>query len=290
MPAGSWSDDGSMTLCLAQSFVEQHSLVRNPYNTIDLFNREDIVRKFASWLENGYFSAGTAAFDVGRGTQIAMDVWRTELYRVQQGDVREFNVPRAQSTVNKQLGDERNSGNGSLMRCAPIPCLYHDDEAAARRVAREQSDLTHPSSVCGDACSIYASLIILALKDVSKQAIADQVVREDVSSQVLRNRLGRYRTLTDWEQTSEENIRSSGWVVDTIEAALWAFFSTANFKDGAIRAVNLGEDTDTIGAIYGGLAGAYYGYEEIPQDWREGIAKRDMVSEVFANFATLICA
>lgn len=296
-PAGAWSDDGSMTLCLAQSFID--TSLRWPSGKASSsaaeasgpnirWDKADCILKFCAWHKDGYLSSSGSAFDVGHGTMVALDLWQRDIDTVRTGKPNEINVVEGQESVDMKLKTDWNSGNGSLMRCAPVDVVFASEEATARKVAREQSDVTHPSTVCGDACSLYAALISRAMKGVEKDALADGVAQEDVSARVLRERLGRYRSLHDWQERPEQAIKSSGWVVDSLEAALWCFFSTTNFMDGAVRAVNLGNDTDTIGAIYGGLAGAFYGIEAIPEDWRDGILRKDLVKEICGKLVEVV--
>ena len=196
-------------------------------------------------------------------------------------------------------------GNGSLMRVAPIGLVFRNDVDAAMKFARAQSDITHPKDVCGTACAIYTRLITFCFKhgDGSPNGIAtgDQYQRKakiakalsemDIPDSTLRERL-RKRCAPDevdplgsWKKWTDEDVKSSGWVVDTLDAALWAFFTTNSWQDGALRAVNLGGDADSVGAVYGGLAGAYYGVEVIPQQWRKGLVKAELVEEIARELA-----
>ena len=290
-PAGAWSDDGSMTLCLAQSFIDA-SLPTSPNgptatghkfwkkNAHARWEKEDYVRKICAWRTKGYMSSSGDAFDVGGGTSVALGEWQRAIDAPRKGNIHGLDVAKVQDRIDLKLKVDECSGNGSLMRCAPVALAFHERETFVKIVAREQSDITHPSPVCGDACTLYTSLMMSTLKGKNKDELAVIIARADISARVLRERLVRYKSRKDWLAYPEKDIKSSGWVVDTLEAALWCFFTTTNFHDGAVRAVSLGGDTDTIGAVYGGLAGAFYGIEKIPDAWRYGILRKDVVEKL----------
>ena len=188
------------------------------------------------------------------------------------------------------------------MRCAPIPLVYHGSPALAQKYAAEASSPTHPHSTCLQACQIYTHLISQMFNDTacnSKSDIWSALQRFDDSKQggfgtggrvdpALRDALGKYKSLEQFQQTKEEDIRSSGYVVHTLEAALWAFFTMETFRDGALRVVNLGDDADTVGAVYGGLAGAWYGIESVPGEWINGLQAKGMLDEVVEGVVRLV--
>lgn len=285
-----------MTLCIAKSIVDQGGR----------FSRTDIAHKFYRWNDLGYLSShGDVSWDVGIATGIACSMW-AEIFvdsseSLPQVDQQVANVQRA-IYRSKRLNTTDSQGNGSLMRVAPIGLAFHGDLDKAMRYAREQSDLTHPQSACGDACVIYTRLIVecmnSSLSDVRicKTQLARTVANMDISDQVLRERLqGRCAPDSDnyleqWSRYSEHDVRSTGWVIDTLDVALWALFTTETFADGAFAVVNLGGDSDTAGAVYGGLAGALYGIDSIPQEWRSGILKPDLVESIFFEFIQAIGA
>jgi ADP-ribosyl-[dinitrogen reductase] hydrolase len=191
-------------------------------------------------------------------------------------------------------------GNGSLMRASPIPLVYSHSLSTAYTHAMLSSDLTHPNPVNTEACLAYTMLITRALHGWSKADLARELGNWEFRTMNLKKRFEGMKAVGDWEMKDEDSIKSTGWVVDTLEASCWAFFSTNDFREGALKVVNLGEplplniftegllvlcigpgdDADTVGAIYGALAGAYYGFNAIPKEWVEGLVKREVVGQI----------
>lgn len=300
-PTGAWSDDGSMTLCIAQSLVENNGI----------FSARDIAAKFHRWYAHGSFiSAGKESWDVGNATGIACQMWAKILGNVHGGAAGqvgtlpsrdEFRTVQKAIYESKHLSSPKCQGNGSLMRVAPIGVLFHHDTDAAMRYARAQSDLTHPHPACGDACAVYTRLIAECFKfkhlgthspeeqTAQKRMLARIFSNMDISDLGLRERLHSRcypeseHPLVRWNKVHADQVHCEGWVVDTLDAALWAFFTTRSWEEGALRVVNLGGDSDSAGAVYGGLAGAFYGFDAIPEKWKKGILKPDMVHGITKN-------
>ena len=185
------------------------------------------------------------------------------------------------------------------MRCAPIPLIYHQSPALAQRFAALASAPTHPHPRCQEACQVYTHIISLVLTKpgITKAELFAAVQEFPFTSTILCTIFNKYKkdmgeqSTTDFERfvrTSESEIRSSGYVVHTLEAALWAFFSTSTFQEGALKVVNLGDDADTVGAVYGGLSGAWYGIEAIPSEWTEGLQAQSMLDEVIEGVVKLV--
>jgi ADP-ribosyl-[dinitrogen reductase] hydrolase len=247
---GEWTDDTSMALCLAESLVEKRG-----------FDPIDQLSRYVSWWKEGKFSVKGYCFDIGITTSGA-------LRRFQQ-------TGRADSGST----DPGASGNGSLMRLAPAPLAFAANPTEAVRLAGESSRTTHGAPECVDACRYYGGLIVGAVQGRSKEELLaphfapapglwDAV---PLAPKVAAIAAGSFRTKAD------SQIRGSGYVVHTLEAALWAFASTDTFRDGALKVVNLGEDADSTGAVYGQIAGAYYGVEGIPAGWRAKLAMRETI-------------
>lgn len=280
-PAGSWSDDGSMMLCLAQSFIDSNRQ----------YDGKDVASKFHQWCSNGYMSSdGQHAWDVGMGTSIACKMWARVF---EEGDV-DFDAMQKLVKEAPLLTREMSQGNGSLMRVAPVGVVFHDSPSTAVKVAKLQSDLTHPMPACAEACAIYTELVCMCFeagmsKDAMAQRLADMTVADEKLRTRLENRQGHRgeSRLMAWKSFSIKNVKSTGWVVDTLDCALWAFFTTDTWEQGALKVVNLGGDSDTAGAVYGGLAGAWYGVNAIPERWRSTIARADMVEDVARKLAAL---
>lgn len=241
LPAGYWTDDTSLALCLG------HSLVQNGFDIVDQLN------KYLDWRIDGYMSSTGQCFDIGGATKTAL----TNFYK------------------NKQLynnDDFMSCGNGSLMRLAPIPIYYNTPEAYTQefvdliKYSALSSVTTHAYVTCRDACVAYAIMINRAINSYSKDYVLDMSMVSDfgiTDPSILEVLDGSYIG------ANRDDISSSGYVVDSLEAALWAFHSTDNFKDAVLLAANLGDDADTVAAITGQLAGAFYGLENIPKEWVE---------------------
>lgn len=220
-------------------------------------------------------------------TSVTLRTWRGAI-RAAKSEDRALGIAAVQADVDKKMKIEKYSGNGSLMRAAPIGLALFVDREAAVQAARRQSDLTHPYPVCADACEIYTRLICLIMSGGNdKAALAEDVARCQIADPVLTKRLARYQTLEDWQAQQESKIESSGWVVDTVEAALWCFFTTSDYRSAALKAANLGDDADTVAAVTGGLAGAFYGYSAIPRQWCQELVKSDLVHTVADGLANL---
>ncbi|KAL4895110.1 ADP-ribosylation/Crystallin J1 [Aspergillus ambiguus] len=268
-PAGSYSDDGAMTLALAQSII----------NSRGSYNHSLSIQYFMDWLFNGRFSTTSFAWDVGRSTRGALLSWQKRGVD---------NLETTQAHINRKLDRDDCSGNGSLMRIAPLGVALWRKTPQARKYARDQSRITHPSLPCVEACELYTLLLCEVMQGSGKERLCQTTANFRFDHPQLSERLARYGSISDWK-TKSVNIRSSGWVIDTIEVALWAFFKYESWADGALAVVNLGGDSDTAGAVYGGLAGAFYGFELIPPQWIEGMVRKDLIGDIatkLADFAT----
>jgi len=242
---GQWTDDTSMALCLAESLVERGG-----------FDAADQMRRYVRWWREGHNSSKGYCFDIGNTTREAL--------------------ARFEATGNPFSGDTHpgTAGNGSLMRLAPVVlCHAHDHGEAVARAA-DSSRTTHGAAEAVDACRLFASLLHGALSGRGKDELLPAARAAMEASGSLAPAVAAIAAGSH-EGKDERTIRSSGYVVHTLEAALWAFFGTGTFKDGVLKAVNLGDDADTVGAVYGQLAGAYYGAPAIPAEWVDLLWRRD---------------
>ncbi len=244
--AGQWTDDTSMTLCLATSLVECNG-----------FDAHDQMMRYCKWAETGYLSSTGTCFDIGSTTASALHRFR------QTGN------PFAGSSA------PRSAGNGSIMRLAPIPMFFFLDLEAAERFAAESSRITHGAAECLDACRLLARIICRALSGSSKDEVAlgDSQTFKGAEKIVAIAR-GAYR------QKPEDEIRGSGYVVDSLEAAMWCFVHSDSFEEAVLMAANLGDDADTTAAVCGQVAGAYYGVQGIPVVWLERLALHLEITEL----------
>lgn len=242
LAAGQWTDDTSMALCLADSLVEG-----GPERGLD---PGDLMRRFVRWWKDGENSATGDCFDIGGTTAAAL------------GRFERTGEPLAGSA------DPRSAGNGSLMRLSPVAVRWWNDLPAARAAARLQSRTTHGAEEAVEACAWFAELLVEAIGG----APADTVLRPREGrsgGRVAEIAAGSFR-----EKTREE-IASSGYVIHTLEAALWAVSRAESFREAVVEAVNLGDDADTVGAVTGQLAGARWGRSGIPESWLAKLAWRE---------------
>ncbi len=250
---GQWTDDTSMALCLAQSLVEQKT-----------FDPDDQMQRYLRWIHDGYLSSTGECFDIGTTIREAMCQYERD------------NNTFAGKTADKY------GGNGSLMRLAPIPLAYAKDPMRAIHLAGEMSRTTHGAREPVDACRYYAGLIVGALQGCTKDQLLSGHFSpypgawqsEELVSNISEIAAGSFK----YKQPPE--IKGTGYVVKALEAALWAFWNTEDFEKGALAAVNLGNDADTTGAIFGQLAGAYYGVDAIPERWRNKISMSEKIIEL----------
>ena len=249
LPAGAWTDDTSMALCLANSLVEKRG-----------FDALDQMQRYLRWSEEGYLSSIGHCFDIGNATSAALSRFKHS------GD------PYSGSH------DPHSAGNGSIMRLAPVPMFFAGDPQAALAYAVESSRTTHAAQECLDACRLFAAILLAALAGGDKSAVLFGPHTGFAEGAGLGPKLqaiaeGAYRN------KDAGQIRGSGYVVDSLEAALWSFWRTDNFRDAILTAVNLGDDADTTAAVCGQVAGAFYGESGIPGNWRKQLA---MVQEIRA--------
>ena len=282
LPPGCWTDDTSMTLCLAQSLVEQNGR----------FVPRDQIKKYIRWMEKGYMSSIGRCFDIGNATRLSLSIWRDNFKKGHSdSENQEGVVPIGMTSINAALNKESSCGNGSLMRCVSIPLVYHSDPASMQKWTELASIPTHPHPICVEACQLYNTMVASIL-DTSSTLQKDTVFRSfrqhPYHTAAMIDTFSKYKSLDDWQRTPESSIRSSGFVIETLEAALWAFFSTQSFREGALKVVNLGDDADTVGAVYGGLAGAYYGYEAIPVEWVDALQARSTLDPVVQGLVQVI--
>jgi ADP-ribosyl-[dinitrogen reductase] hydrolase len=250
---GKWTDDTSMALCLAESLV-----------TCRGFDAHDQMRRYARWREEGYLSSNGRCFDIGNTVSRALRKF------ARTGD------PFAGPT------DPHSAGNGSLMRLAPVPLFFAGDAEKAVLMSAESSRTTHGALICFDACRFFGGLIVGAIQGASKEDLISQRYspiehlweRMPLCPEIDEVACGSFR------RKNPPEIVGSGYVVKSLEAALWAFSGSSTFKEGCLLAVNLGNDSDTTGAIYGQLAGAYYGTSGIPTEWRECLAYADLIQRL----------
>jgi ADP-ribosyl-[dinitrogen reductase] hydrolase len=250
---GEWTDDTSMALCLAESLIIKQT-----------FDPVDQMQRYLRWYKEGHLSANGRCFDIGNTTRQALRKFEKS------GD------PYSGST------EPRSAGNGSIMRLTPVPLFYAQNAAEAIEKSGFSSKTSHQLPVTIDACRYLGALIVGAVMGASKEEllgehyspVAGYWLENPLAPEIDEVASGSFKRL------DPPQIRGRSYVAKSLEAALWAFHRSNSFREGCLKAVNLGEDADTTGAVYGQLAGAFYGYRGIPARWREKIALCELIESM----------
>ncbi|MBW6473770.1 MAG: ADP-ribosylglycohydrolase family protein [Anaerolineaceae bacterium] len=246
VPAGAWTDDTSMALCLATSLLEKNG-----------FDAQDQMERYWRWYQDGYLSSIGKCFDIGNITRTALEEFHIS------GDPMSGRI------------DPYTAGNGSIMRLAPVVMLYYPDLEAVLHYSAKSSRTTHATLECLEACQILAGVIYRVFEGKKK---ADVLVERDLvplTSEALKE-----ISFGDYFEKAESQIQGTGYVVQSLEAALWSFWTTDSFEAAILQAVNLGDDADTTAAVCGQVAGAYYGESGIPQHWLDKLVMREEISSL----------
>jgi ADP-ribosyl-[dinitrogen reductase] hydrolase len=271
-PIGTWSDDSSLTFCLAETLA-----------TVG-YNVSDAAERFLCWHDENYWTAHGQVFDIGIATADALQQLRKGISPLKSGGTSEYS-----------------NGNGSLMRILPLVFTIREWPISERfRAVKEVSGITHAHIRSVIACFIYVEVAQQLLAGLDKQ-LAYQAMQHEVNvfmqgnalaselelrqfHRILENQYADYviRPLIDYK---EDDINSSGYVVHTLEAALWCLLNHDTYAATVLAAVNLGEDTDTTAAVVGGLAGLVYGEAGIPAEWLADLARRDDIIDLAIRLA-----
>ena len=244
LQAGEWTDDTSMALCLAESLLERRG-----------FDPRDQMERYCRWQSEGYLSSNGVCFDIGNTVAAAL-----QRYRLNGEPLNGSTAPYS-------------AGNGSIMRLAPIPMYYVQDLAKVERYAAASSRTTHGAQEAVDACRLFGTMLALALRGAPREVILFESHQRLPSTEPLAPSIAGIAS-GNYQDKVEEEIRGNGYVVNSLEAALWCFLHTTSYREAVLRAVNLGEDADTTAAVCGQLAGAYYGLAGIPPAWLAKLALR----------------
>jgi ADP-ribosyl-[dinitrogen reductase] hydrolase len=265
-PAGTWSDDSSMVFCTLESLC-------NGYNL------EDIATQFSVWMNRRFWTPRGRVFDIGIQTNKAIQ----RIDRLMEQGLRIKPIP--ETGVN-----ERENGNGSLMRILPLAFFLANDPIEERfRVVREVSGLTHSHIRAVLGCFIYVEFAIGLLKELDNYSIYGELrqkLPEFLPTVADPAEIACYTRILDHNiaEFPEIAIQSSPYVVHSLEATLWCLMRGNNYKETVLQAVNLGEDADTIGALTGGLAGLYYGLDQIPAEWIGVLARKEDILDLAFRF------
>jgi len=234
-----------MALCLAESLLEKQGS-----------DPEDQIQRYLRWYEDGHLSSTGRCFDIGGTTVTALLTFKST------------GQPFSGTT------GERTAGNGSIMRLAPVPMFYYPDNENALRHAVESSRTTHGAVECLEACRLLAEVILRALEG---RSIEECLTGHDASGFTSPGIASIARC--EYQEKPAEEIKGSGYVVESLEAALWCLGHTGSFEGAILAAANLGDDADTTAAVCGQVAGAFYGESGIPKRWLEKLAMRGFITE-----------
>lgn len=278
VPAGAWSDDTSMTLCLMDSLVNKGKI-----------DYADIMDRFVRWYKKAEYTPTGVMFDIGAATRHALLAYAPD----------SIIIPKTEPLLCGG-NNEYDNGNGSLMRIAPLSVYFYAQHGTLvtsddMRELHEISMLTHAHPRSLMACGIYLLIAVRLLDNANiTKAIGDGLNaahnyyarQSDFAAEVKSYE--RLWNINEFAAFTADSIKSSGYVVDTLEAALWCLLTTDSYRTCVLKAVNLGDDTDTVGAIAGGLAGLAYGWKNIPQEWKDGILRADFIEDLCRKFYTAI--
>jgi ADP-ribosylglycohydrolase len=249
---GEWTDDTSMALCLTESLIDCNG-----------FDLKDQLNCYLRWFHEGYLSSNGECFDIGNTVMSAL-----------------LQFERSRNPYSGGT-EPMSAGNGSIMRLAPIPLFFASNPDVAIEKSGESSRSTHNTQACVDACRYFGGLLVGAVRDVPKEKLLSKRFRPLDGKWRKKQLLSEISEVASgsFKEKNPPEIKGTGYVVRSLEAALWAFYHSDSFEEGCLMAVNLGDDADTTGAIYGQLAGAYYGEDGIPSHWLEKIVKRGLIEE-----------
>lgn len=266
-PKGTWSDDSSMMLGTLVSINEKKKI-----------DYEDIMSRYSDWINNAKYTATDTVFDYGGTTIRAVNNYDRGIRPVTECGDKDINC----------------NGNGSLMRTLPISIFLANSsytEEEKTKIINDYSSMTHAHEISRLGCKIYTDFIEGLLKNnMDKSKALESLKNIDYSKYYSKESINEYKRILDGsiKDALEVNVRGSGYVAHTLEASIWATMNSNNFKEAVLKAINLGEDTDTVGAVTGSLAGMVYGKEDIPKEWLNDVKKIDKIKEEINKFEEVI--
>lgn len=258
-PPGTWSDDSSMTLATVESI-----------GRLGKIDPVDIMDNFSMWIEQAAFTPHDEVFDVGGATRRAISRYNS-------------GTPISACGGKSKM----DNGNGALMRILPVALAADKDSVDKMVVVKSVAGLTHNHPISHIACFIYSFMVQNLMNGIDKREALSNAIQVVGELYGCSEAWQEYRFLSEIGKYDVDEIRSSGYVVDTLEAAIWCLLNSCNYKDCVLLAVNLGEDTDTVAAVAGGLAGILYGCggeNGIPDEWISQIARKDWIKELCDTF------
>ena len=266
-PPGTWSDDSSLTFCLAEALTQN-------------FDLKNVAKNFVKWAYEAYWTAHNKVFDIGISTRKAI-----------------ANLANGENPLSAGCYDESSNGNGSLMRILPLLVYLKDKEIDERFfITKQVSSITHGHIRSVIACFYYLEFARQILQGKGKYRIYNNL-QSEISDYLEKHSINP-KEIAQFDRLlknqicslSENEIRGSGYVIHTLEASIWCLLKTESFEDAVLKAVNLGEDTDTTGAVTGGLAGLLYGFDTIPKKWSLIIARYNDINDLAERVADKIAS
>lgn len=264
-PEGTWSDDSSMMIATMDSIIDNNEV-----------NFDDMMQKFCEWYVKAKYTATNEVFDIGIGTSKALMTYMNGINAIECGEV-----------------GIRNNGNGSLMRILPISiysyCLNLTEEEEVDLI-NNCSALTHGHEISKLGCVIYTDYIKNILNGNNKVDALKMLSLKQYEKYYSGETIQYYKSILNGDIMSfnREQIKSTGFIVDSLEAAIWCTLKNNNYEDAVITAVNLGEDTDTIGAITGSMNGIIYGQDSIPSKWVNKLQRKEYIENIINQFCSKI--
>ncbi len=245
LPAGAWTDDTAMALCLAESLIEQPEL-----------DQKDLLDRFCLWAEKGTNTSTGVCVGIGQNTLRVLGNYHRK---------GELFAPETR---------QKSDGNGAIMRLAPVVVRHWRNPSEAQRIAELQSRTTHYSDLSAAACEALAVILSSQINGVDWETASTPTPAGHWPDAI------KEISAEDWNGRDRESISSTGFVVHTLEAALWAVDTTSSFSSAVLKAVNLGDDADSVGAVAGQLAGARYGLSAIPQIWLDALIQKTEIERI----------
>lgn len=279
---GYWSDDTAMTLCTMKSIIE--------FNNIEY---KDIIDKFKSWVEEGYMTANDVCFGIGQRTLKALTFYNREIKNPEVSKpFKNYDWIPLIGTMSENLNEKKASGNGSLMRVLPVALYLNSTNKTLNEkisIISKVSSMTHGNDECISSC-IYYMCFINHLIETDNILESFKLAGQDLYKNYDVNVCGQLHRIINNEfwNLSIDEIKSTGYVIDTLEASLWCLYHSKSYEEAVLKAVNLGDDADTVGAITGSLAGLYYGYDSIPKNWINLLMKKELLDDTINDFLKTI--
>jgi ADP-ribosylglycohydrolase len=288
LPPGSWSDDSSLILATIDGLSKSLNNVDSceVLSLNEIIDYEIIMKNFSNWFNEGEFTPYGYAYDIGRATREGIERYDNGCEAIKSGGI-----------------GERDNGNGSLMRILPIAFFiyylsqkYSFDEHDKLEAVHNLSSLTHRHKRSQLCCGIYVNI---ALELIENHENENNLTLEELVTNGIEKSIEYYSNEPSFEgelhhfdrvfslnvqNLPRDEIKSGGYTISTLEASIWCLLNNENYKDTVLEAVNLGNDTDTTACVVGGLAGIYYGYDDIPSDWINQLARLDYIEELIDDF------